>query len=209
MTPKPTIVDYGVGNLRSVQRAFQRIGVEAEIVDSIDAVLAASALVLPGVGAFRDAIGRLRQTGLDEAVCRATGQGTPLLGICLGMQLLAATSSEGGSYSGLGLIEGNVVPLREEPGLPLPHMGWNEVCPRGNASLLYGVPDKSDFYFVHSYQFVCAKQEDVQAVCTYGREFCCSVRSNNVMGVQFHPEKSQKFGRTVLENFLRIVEEET
>ena len=203
----PTIVDYGVGNLRSVQRAFQRIGVETEIGDSVNAVLAARALVLPGVGAFRNAIERLRQTGLDETVCRAAGQGTPLLGICLGMQLLAGTSEEAGIHAGLGLIEGEVVPLLEETGLPLPHMGWNEVRPRENAALFHDVPAQSDFYFVHAYHFVCANEEDVQATCTYGQEFSCAVRSDKVMGVQFHPEKSQKFGRAVLENFMRIAEE--
>jgi imidazole glycerol-phosphate synthase subunit HisH len=205
---EPVIVDYGVSNLRSVQRAFERIGVNATISDQVDDIMAANALLLPGVGAFADAVDRLRTSGLAEVLVEAAGKrGTPLLGICLGMQLLAEDSEENGRHTGLGLIPGNVRQLpATDQGLPLPHMGWNEVQPNENSLLFAGIPKGSDFYFVHSYYFQCADAEMIGATCSYGTEFCCAVQHENIMGVQFHPEKSQKFGRQVLESFVRQAE---
>lgn len=202
---KPVIVDYGVGNLRSVQRAFERIGVNATISDQSDDVLTADALLLPGVGAFADAVERLRTNGLGEALVEAAGErGTPLLGICLGMQLLAESSEENGHHAGLGLIPGNVCQLPAiDQGLPLPHIGWNEVRPTENSTLFADIPSSADFYFVHSYYFRCRDAEMIGAACSYGVEFSCAVQHKNILGVQFHPEKSQIFGRQVLENFVR------
>jgi glutamine amidotransferase len=205
LVTEPVIVDYGVGNLRSVQKAFERIGVSATISDRADDILAAKALLLPGVGAFADAIGRLRTSGLGDALIEAAGKrGTPLLGICLGMQLLAESSEEDGHHIGLGLIPGNVRQLPAiDQGLPLPHIGWNEVRSNENSVLFAEIPKGTDFYFVHSYYFDCAAPEMADAVCTYGMDFCCAVQHENIMGVQFHPEKSQSFGRQVLKNFVR------
>ena len=201
----PVIIDYGVGNLLSVQRAFERIGVHAAICADPGAVAAADALVLPGVGAFRDAAKKLHESGMDQQIQAFASLRRPLLGICLGLHLLARRSKENGDHEGLGLIDAEVVALEpSEIDFRIPHMGWNSVTPRQGSDLFSNVPVGSDFYFVHSYQMKCANRDDVEATCTYGQEFCCAVRSGNVMGLQFHPEKSQKFGRIVLENFVRL-----
>lgn len=202
---RPAIIDYGVGNLLSVQRAFERIGVPAAICADPGAVMEADALVLPGVGAFRDATKKLHESGMGQQIHAFVSSQRPLLGICLGMQLLARCSQENGYHKGLGLIDAEVVALEStEVDFRIPHMGWNDVTPRPESELFSGIPSGSDFYFVHSYQMRCANRDDIEATCTYGKEFCCAVRKSNVMGLQFHPEKSQKFGRIVLENFVRL-----
>jgi glutamine amidotransferase len=202
----PIIVDYGVGNLRSVQRALERLGVSSKISEDPADIVSAPAIMLPGVGAFGDAIRKLRDKGRDEAIREAAlKRGTPLLGICLGMQLLARRSAENGCHQGLGLIAADVEPLANSVNkLRLPHMGWNEVTPTGNDALFKDVPNGTDFYFVHSFHTVCDDPAVNVATSRYGIDFCCAVRAGNIMGVQFHPEKSQKYGRQVLQNFLQI-----
>lgn len=204
--PGLVIVDYGVGNLRSVQRAFQAIGQEARISGEVVEVESADALLLPGVGAFGDAIGCLRERRLVDPLRRAARERrVPILGICLGMQLLARRSAEGGDHEGLGLIDADVVPLAGGNGVRLPHIGWNEALPtRHDPGLFAEVPERADFYFVHGYQVACDRPETVAAVCAHGHEFCCALAQDNVFGAQFHPEKSQRQGRTVLRNFLAL-----
>ena len=196
------IVDYGMGNLRSVQKGFQRMGFRAEVSSDPDAVARAGKLVLPGVGAFGDAMEELKRRGLAEAVVEAVGRGTPLLGICLGLQLLFQESEEGGRYEGLGLLEGRV---RKFPdGLPVPQIGWNQVHIRKPSPLFSGIPDGSFFYFVHSYYVEPEDPEDIVAETEYGISYASAVGRGNAFGVQFHPEKSQRMGLRLLENFGRL-----
>ncbi len=192
------IVDYGMGNLRSVQKAFEYLGYDAAVTDSAQALANASHVVLPGVGAFRDAISALRSKGLDEAIKRETAKGKPFLGICLGMQMLFDKSLEDGEYEGLGLIGGEVV--RFDTDLKIPHIGWNTLFYNKRTALFDGVDDNY-FYFVHSYHAAKVASEDVETTSVYGYEFVASVNRENVWGVQFHPEKSGDTGLKVLKNF--------
>ena len=192
------IVDYGMGNLRSVQKAFEFLGFDAAITDQAQTLADASHIVLPGVGAFRDAINALKVKGLDETIGREVKKGNPFLGICLGMQMLFDRSLEDGEYEGLGLIGGEVV--RFETDLKIPHIGWNTVFYNKKTALFGGVDD-NNFYFVHSYHAAKVAKEDVETTCVYGYEFVSSVNRDNVWGVQFHPEKSGDTGLKVLRNF--------
>jgi glutamine amidotransferase len=203
------IVDYGMGNLGSVRRALEECGASPLVSADPADVAAASCVVVPGVGAFADGMEHLESRGLAGAVRKAAGEGTPVLGICLGMQLLADRGFEGGETRGLGLIAGEVRRLvPDAPGTRIPHVGWNEVSPRGEAAegLFGGIPDRSDFYFVHSYAFRPARERDVAAVTPYCGSFVSAVASGNVFGVQFHPEKSSKRGFALLRNFLRLAQ---
>lgn len=204
--PDLVIVDYGVGNLRSVQRAFHAVGQQARISGEIAEVEAADILLLPGVGAFQDAMACLRERRLIEPLRRAAlERRTPLLGICLGMQLIARRSAEGGEHEGLGLIDADVVALPSGSGVRLPHIGWNSVTPTmQDPGLFADSPAGTDYYFVHSFHVVCDRPAMVAATCAYGVEFCCALSSENIFGAQFHPEKSQKPGRNILSNFLRL-----
>lgn len=198
------IIDYGMGNLRSVQKGFERVGVEVKIVREPEAVDRAGGVVLPGVGAFADAMGNLKRTGLDLAVKRAVGDGRPFLGICLGLQLMFEASEEWGHSEGLGIFPGMVRRLPE--GLKVPHMGWNQVQFREESPLFEGVPDNSAFYFVHSY-YVDPEGDAIKTgVTDYGIEFTSAVGQNNVFAIQFHPEKSSALGLRILRNFGGIVE---
>lgn len=198
------IIDYGMGNLRSVQKGIEKVGLLAEITSDPDEVLKGDGVVLPGVGAFRDAIIQLKQTGLDKAVLETAKIGKPLLGICLGMQLFFSESEEDGIYEGLNLIEGRVV--RFPPGRKVPHMGWNQMEIQGQPRLFKGIPDQSYFYFVHSY--FCQPVEPLAiGLCDYGVKFTCAVQKGCVMGTQFHPEKSSAMGLTILKNFGEMLAE--
>jgi len=197
------IVDYGMGNLHSVQKAFERVEAQAVVTDNSKALQDAEALVLPGVGAVSDAMTNLRAANLVERIPLAAEEGKPLLGICLGMQLLFEESEELGCYQGLGLLSGRV--CRFEEGLKVPHVGWNQIHICRPCPLLTGVADGSFAYFVHSYYVDPAEAELVIATTDYGPGFACVVARGQVFGTQFHPEKSQDVGLRILRNFASLV----
>lgn len=198
------IVDYGMGNLRSVQKAFERLGVEAKVCAAPDELVDAEKMVLPGVGAFRDAIAELKKQNMVEPVKAHIAADKPFLGICLGLQLLFDVGYEDGEYEGLGVIPGKVVRFEDQPGLKIPHMGWNRLHRVGNPRVLEGIPDDAHFYFVHSYH-VLPKDDSVIATRTdYGSNFVSMIARGNMFATQFHPEKSQRVGLKLLENFARL-----
>ena len=197
------MVDYGMCNLDSMRRALEECGANPRVTDNPKELEQAERIVLPGVGAFGDAMLNLRERGLDQALKGQVAQRVPLLGVCLGMQLLASTGSEGGASAGLNLIPGDVVKLAPTPDTPrIPHVGWNEVTPHREHPLFRGLGMGKDFYFVHSYHFRCAERGDALAGTPYCGGFTSVVAREHVMGVQFHPEKSQKSGFALLRNFL-------
>lgn len=198
-----SVIGYGLGNLGSVVNMFRRIGTDVRIVTEPAEVDGADRLLLPGIGAFDTGMSLLADKGFVEPITRFAASGRPVLGICLGMQLLL-DSSEEGERSGLGLIPGSSRRFEEAAGLRIPHMGWNAVRPTHEDPLLAGAEHDSRFYFVHSYRVVPEREEDVLATTDYGVEFASMVRSGNVMGAQFHPEKSHTFGMTILRNFASL-----
>ncbi len=206
-----SIIDYRMGNLRSVQKALQRLGGEAVIVRTPEDVRSAQRLILPGVGAFADGMTHLREAGLDDAIRDFVATGRPFLGICLGMQLLFDASEEDAPNQGLGLVKGRVVRFHEDQGegkprLKVPHMGWNQLDPTvkpGNP-LFAGLAPDDHVYYVHGYHCVPDDRCVVAATCGYGQPFCASVWRDNLWATQFHPEKSQAVGLKILENFLAI-----
>ncbi len=198
------IIDYGMGNLRSVQKAIEAVGREAEISGDPTRVRAASKVILPGVGAFADAIEELRRTGLGDAFRESVAAGKPCLGVCLGMQLLFDRSEEDGLHEGLGLLRGRIVRFARAPGLKVPHMGWNNLRITRPAPLLAGLDDSPSVYFVHSYHAVADDPHDVAAEADYPRPFPAVVWRDNLMGAQFHPEKSQRVGLAMYANFASL-----
>ncbi len=199
------IVDYGMGNLRSVQKSLEKAGCQVSIVTSPEGLKQARGIVLPGVGAFGDTMGNLRAERLDAALVEAITEGKPFLGICLGLQVLFDCSEEMGAHAGFGVFPGKV--RRFTGSLKVPHMGWNQVAlGRGHDNPLFeGIPDKSYFYFVHSYYVEPAAGEIISGETDYGITFTSMIASKNVFGVQFHPEKSSGLGLQVLANFGRLV----
>jgi len=197
------IIDYGMGNLRSVQKGFEKAGVASAVVRDPAAVDGAGGVVLPGVGAFADAMANLLALGLDAAVRRAVEAGKPFLGICLGQQLLFDASEEWGLTEGLGIFPGRVRRLPE--GLKVPHMGWNQVEAARPDPLLAGIPDGSSFYFVHSYYVDPVEPDLALARTGYGVRFASIVGRGKVYGIQFHPEKSSALGLQILKNFGEMV----
>lgn len=195
-----SIVDYGLGNLGSVANMFRHIGVEVRRVSTEEQILASDHLLLPGVGAFDNGMTRLHDAGIVGALREYADSGRPLLGICLGMQLLFDSSDEGQEL-GLGIIAGTSRRFDVSPGLRIPHMGWNTVRSLRDDPLLKGIDDASRFYFVHGYRVVPTHDDNVLATSTYGGDFVSMVRARNVAGAQFHPEKSHTFGMTLLRNF--------
>jgi len=202
MSAEIAIVDYGMANLRSVQKAFERVGFAAAVTSDPVAIAGAAKLVLPGVGAFRDAIARLRETQLADAITAHIESGRPFLGICLGLQLLFTRSHEDGTHAGLDVFPGEVVRFPHQPGLKVPHMGWNTLTlTRPDCPLFAGLPPDPAVYFVHSYYAAPASREIVAAEADYPGPFCAAVWKGNVYATQFHPEKSQDVGLTMLRNF--------
>lgn len=198
------IIDYGMGNLRSVQKALEAVGSGATVTSDPDALRRASKVILPGVGAFADAIAELRRTGLGEAFAEAVRVGKPCLGVCLGLQLLFDVSEEDGEHQGLGLIPGRIVRFDPEPGLKIPHMGWNTLRARKPSPLLRGLEADPSVYFVHSYFARPDDPADVIAEADYPRPFAAMVGRDNLTATQFHPEKSQRVGLAMYANFAAL-----
>ncbi len=200
------IVDYAMGNLRSVQKALAKLGFEAAFVDAAGGVDPVDKLILPGVGAFGDAMANLHERRLVDPVRRFIASGRPFLGICLGLQLLFEGSDEDGVAAGLGVLPGRVRGFElTDTSLKVPHMGWNALRPtRADNPLLAGLADDAFVYFVHSYYAAPAEPADVATTTDYGGPFCSSVWRDNIWAVQFHPEKSQRVGLRMLENFARL-----
>ena len=198
------IIDYGMGNLRSVQKAIEAVGSSAEVTSDPDRVRRASKVVLPGVGAFADAMAELRRTGLGNAFRDAVHEGKPCLGVCLGLQLLFETSFEDGEHQGLGLVSGRIIRFAPRPGLKIPHMGWNELRIRRPCPLFAGLPDSPSVYFVHSYHAETDDPDLVAAEADYPDPFPAAVWRENLMACQFHPEKSQQIGLAMYANFVGI-----
>ncbi|MEQ9168059.1 MAG: imidazole glycerol phosphate synthase subunit HisH [Fulvivirga sp.] len=200
-----TIVDYGMGNLASIKNMLKKIGVSAEITSSPEVLKDAKRIVLPGVGAFDNAMINIRQRGLLDVLSqKAIIEKIPFLGICLGMQILM-NSSEEGKEPGLGWVEGKVKRFRFDANsdrLKVPHMGWNVVQPKDESAVLFGSMKEPRFYFVHSYYVTCDNQNHILSTTTHGVEFTSSVRKGHIYGTQFHPEKSHKFGMQLFKNFM-------
>ncbi len=204
-----TVIDYGMGNLRSVQKGFEKVGFEAKVTDDPREVEKAERLVLPGVGAFRDCMANLREGRFVEPILAHVESGRPFLGICLGLQLLFTESEEFGRHRGLGVIPGKVVRFPEGmrgkgEELKVPHMGWNQIAITRSAPIFRGIENGSSVYFVHSFYVVPEDPEVTASETGYGIPFCSSIWKDNVMATQFHPEKSQQVGLKILENFGRM-----
>ena len=205
------IIDYDMGNLRSVANAFRRVGAEVSVTRDPLVIREASHVVLPGVGAFRDCMANLERFGLIEPVLRAISSGKPFLGICLGLQLLFEEGLEFGLHKGLGVLKGQVVRFDEHMAGPsgmtlkIPHMGWNDIKIEKESLLLKDIPEGSYLYFVHSYYARPTAPEDVNLTTTvYGLRFTSAIEKDNIMATQFHPEKSQRLGLKIIENFTNI-----
>ena len=201
------IVDYGMGNLRSVEKAFLKVGVDARIVSDPKSVDDASAVVLPGVGAFRDCVRNLTDANLTSAIIRAIEKGKPFLGICLGLQVLFSESEEFGVCRGLDVFRGKVVRFPDGE-LKVPHMGWNNAKIKNRPPILDGIPDESYFYFVHSFYVMPDDPNIVATTTEYGREFTSMIWKDNVFATQFHPEKSQELGLKILKGFGEFVKKQ-
>jgi glutamine amidotransferase len=202
MTARICILDYGMGNLRSVEKALEHVGAKATISSEPEEIRAADGLILPGVGAFPKAMQRVRELGLDELLRERRDAGTPILGICLGLQLLFDSTIELGGADGIGLLRGGVAGL-DAPGLKVPHIGWSPVRWEKRTRLVEGIASETPFYFVHSFAPSPAS-EDLLGSAAYGARFACAAERDNVFGVQFHPEKSSSAGLRLLSNFAGI-----
>ena len=198
------IVDYGMGNLRSVQKAFEKVGAAAQIVGEPEAIARAEKVVLPGVGAFADAIDVLRSRSLAEPIVESIRAGKPFFGICLGLQLLFEIGHEDGRHEGLGVLAGEVKRFELPVEYKVPHMGWNQVRIRRDSPILAGTPSDAYFYFVHSYYAAPADPSLVALEADYGGPFCAAVARDNLFATQFHPEKSQADGLRLLANFAAL-----
>jgi len=198
------IVDYGMGNLRSVQKGFEKVGADAVVTRKQDKIRDADLLVLPGVGAFPKCMENLTSLRLVDPIMEFIRSGKPFLGICLGLQLLFDESEEFGAHDGLKVVPGKVRAFSKEMGLTIPHMGWNEVEFRGDVPIFRSIESGSFFYFVHSFYVDPDDPKDTAAESDYGITFTCAVHRDNVFATQFHPEKSQDIGLKILKNFSRL-----
>lgn len=198
------IIDYDAGNIRSVEKAMQHLKEPVKITRDPEEILAADRVILPGVGAFGDAMEKIRQYGLEDVICQVVGKGTPFLGICLGLQLLFEESEESPGAKGLGILKGRIRKIPAGEGLKIPHMGWNTLELQGDGRLFRGIPDETFVYFVHSYYLEAEDEAIVKASTRYGVRIHASVEQGNVFACQFHPEKSSAAGLAMLRNFVEI-----
>lgn len=196
------IIDYDAGNIKSVEKALLLLGQEVKITRDKDEILSADKVILPGVGAFGDAVGKIRQYGLEEVIHEVVRKKTPFLGICLGLQLMFERSDETPGVEGLGILKGEILRIPDCPGLKIPHMGWNSLKFQNNGRLFKGLPEDSYVYFVHSYYLKAEDESIVTATTEYSTHIHASVEYENVFACQFHPEKSSETGLSILKNFI-------
>lgn len=201
------VIDYDAGNIKSVEKALLSLGQDAVITRDPDVILEADGVILPGVGAFGDAMEKLGAYGLVPVIQKCVEQNKPFLGICLGLQLLFESSEESPGVAGLGILKGRVVRLPEETGLKIPHIGWNDLRFPNSGRLFHGISEGAYVYFVHSYYLIAEEFDFVTATTEYGADIHASVEKGNVFACQFHPEKSSEIGMQILRNFVRITEE--
>lgn len=201
------IIDYDAGNIKSVEKALQALSEEAVVTRDRDTILNADRVILPGVGAFGDAMDKIRSYGLEEVIREVVEEGTPFLGICLGLQLMFERSEESKGAVGLGLLQGEVLRLPNDRGLKIPHIGWNSLTYPNRGRLFQGIPENSYVYFVHSYYLKAADEGIVTAAAEYGTVIHASVEKGNLFACQFHPEKSSEVGLTILRNFIAVKRE--
>lgn len=201
-----SIIDYGMANLRSVQKAFESIGAKAQIISTPEEITHADKIVLPGVGAFADAVQTLRDKELAGPILAQIKKGTPFLGICLGLQMLFDVGYEDGTHQGLGVLKGKCIrfDVDETLNLKVPHMGWNQVDIKRPSPLFKDLPERPGVYFVHGYHVVPEDESIIATTTDYGRPFVSSIWKDNIVATQFHPEKSQKIGQKILANFAAI-----
>lgn len=202
------MIDYDAGNIKSVEKALLLLGQEVEVTGDPERILKAEKVILPGVGAFGDAMENLKRAGLDEAIRRVAAKGTPFLGICLGLQLLFERSDEAPGAKGLGLLEGEILKIPDQEGLKIPHMGWNSLHLEHGGRLFRGIEEQSYVYFVHSYYLKAKDESIVKASTEYSTHIHASVEKDNIFGCQFHPEKSSEVGLRILKNFVELNREE-
>lgn len=198
------IIDYDAGNIKSVEKALILLGQEVVITGGREEILKADKVILPGVGAFGDAMANLRKTGLDQVIREVTGRGTPFLGICLGLQLLFERSGEAPGVEGLGILKGEILRIPDSEGLKIPHMGWNSLHLENDGRLFRGISEGAYVYFVHSYYLKAADESIVKASTEYSTHIHASVEKDNVFACQFHPEKSSDVGLHILKNFVEL-----
>lgn len=198
------VIDYDAGNIRSVEKALLALGEEALVTRDREAILSADRVILPGVGAFGDAMDRLHSYGLVDVIRQAAAEQIPFLGICLGLQLLFERSEESRQAQGLGILKGEILRIPDHTGVKVPHIGWNSLTLTNSGRLFEGVPEHSYVYFVHSYYLKAAEEEIVTARTEYGTQIHASVEKGNIFACQFHPEKSSRVGLKILKNFISI-----
>ena len=198
------IIDYDAGNIKSVEKAMIRLGQDVCITRDKERILTADKVILPGVGAFGDAMGKIRQYGLEPVIREVVEKGTPFLGICLGLQLLFERSDETPGVEGLGILKGEILRIPDHPGLKIPHMGWNSLDFQNDGRLFKNLPEHPYVYFVHSYYLKAAEEDIVTATTEYSTHIHASVEKGNVFACQFHPEKSSDIGLQILKNFVEL-----
>lgn len=198
------IIDYDAGNIKSVEKALQKLGADVVITKEAEVILNADKVILPGVGAFGDAMTNLMKYGLDEVIRQVVAKGTPFLGICLGLQLLFERSDETPGVKGLGVLKGEILRIPEKEELKIPHMGWNSLHFQNDGRLFRGLEEQSYVYFVHSYYLKAIEEEIVKATTNYSVNIHASVEKGNVFACQFHPEKSSDVGLKILKNFVEL-----
>ena len=198
------MIDYDAGNIKSVEKALQKLGADVVITKEPEVILAAEKVILPGVGAFGDAMHNLHKFGLVEVIHQVVEKGTPFLGICLGLQLLFERSDESPEAEGLGILKGEILRIPEAEGLKIPHMGWNSLHLQNNGRLFKGLKEEDYVYFVHSYYLKAEEQDIVKATTDYSVNIHASVEKDNVFACQFHPEKSSDVGMQILKNFIEL-----